>query len=112
MSLVAQQDAFAQDLSKLILHIKSQNYSCTFGETYRTQQQSEWYAARGMGIKDSLHCQRLAVDLNIFKPDGSLITTVADYKPFGEYWQSLNKLNRWGGIFSRPDANHFERRRV
>jgi hypothetical protein len=34
-------------------------------------------------------------------------------RPYGEYWKSLNPLNRWGGDFKmkkgKSDAGHFER---
>ncbi len=59
----------------------------------------------GKGIANSLHCQRLAVDFNLFI-NGIYQTDTAAYKPLGEYWESLG--GAWGGRFkSRPDGNHF-----
>lgn len=110
MKLSQQQAQFAKNLSVFINHIFSLGYSCTFGETYRTQEQADLYASRGMGIKNSLHCKKLAADLNIFDPSGTLLTTVDDYHALGEYWEKMNPKNRWGGRFSRPDANHFEQK--
>jgi hypothetical protein len=109
MTLSQNQSLFAKDVSLLITHILSQGYTCTFGEAYRTKEQAEIYAKSGLGILHSLHCERLAVDLNIFKPDGSLCMTATDYEPFGSFWESLDSANRWGGKFTRVDSDHFER---
>lgn len=48
--------------------------------------------------------------MNFFKSDGSLASTVDDYKPLGDFWKSLDPRNRWGGDFvhPRPDSDHFE----
>ena len=66
MRLQEQQAAFARDVAKLINWIFDNGHSVTFGETFRTPEQAEIYAKEGKGIKDSLHCKRLAVDLNLF----------------------------------------------
>ena len=69
---------------------------------------------------NSYHLKRLAIDLNFFKPvydeDGklkgyTLTWRYEDIKPFGEYWESLNPKNKWGGNFKTfKDTPHFERR--
>jgi hypothetical protein len=46
------------------------------------------------------------VDFNLFVA-GVYMTNSGAYKPIGEYWKSLNPLNRWGGDFTKPDGNHF-----
>ena len=109
MTLSQNQSLFAKDASLLITHIFSEGYTCTLGEAFRTKEQAEIYAKSGLGIAHSLHCERLAIDLNIFKPDGSLCETAADYERFGCFWESLDAVNRWGGRFTRVDADHFER---
>lgn len=110
MSLWRQQSDFSYDVSKLIQYIEAEGYYCTFGETYRTPEQAKIYAQEGKGIVDSLHCRRLAVDLNIFNYKGVYLTKTEDYEPFGLYWESLSIGNRWGGNFKRADGNHFERK--
>ena len=60
---------------------------------------------KATGILLSLHRDRLAVDLNIFSPDGRLLETVDDLRPLGEYWETLDPRARWGGRFK--DADHF-----
>ncbi len=101
------QQIFAVNVAHLILHINECGYSCTFGEAWRPPEVAAIYAQQGKGIKNSLHCIRLAVDLNLFK-DGVYLPTTEAYKFAGEYWESLNSLNRWGGRFN--DGNHFEMR--
>lgn len=60
----------------------------------------------GSGIRNTLHERKLAQDLNLFV-DGMYQAGPAPYKPLGDYWKSLNTLNRWGGDFQTRDANHF-----
>ena len=110
MSNLAQdQWVFAQNVSALIIYIFGQGYKCTFGEAYRTEAQAKIYAAEGKGIVNSLHRQRLAIDLNVFNSSGIYLMTSELYKPFGEFWEGLHARNRWGGNFiKKPDGNHFE----
>ena len=108
MELVKQQSIFAYNVALLISYIFHRQYTCTLGEAYRTKEQAEIYAKEGLGIVDSLHCQRMAIDLNIFDPRGNLLTKTEEYKIFGEYWEKLHSLNNWGGNFKREDADHFE----
>ena len=109
MKLVTQQAAFARDVSKLIAFIFIEGYGCTFGEAHRTVEQAIIYAHQGKGIADSLHCKRLAVDLNLFSPQGDYLQDTKSYEKFGLFWERLSPRNRWGGRFKRADGNHFER---
>lgn len=110
-----EQDAFAWDIAKLIVEIHAQGYFCTFGEAWRSHEQAEIYAHQGKGIVNSLHCERLAFDLNLYSSKGEYLKERKDYEPFGKYWCSLNKKNRWGGCFHdhtgrpKPDSDHYER---
>ena len=110
MNLSDKQKEFAHHASLLISYIFSQGYSCTFGETFRTPEQAMIYAKNGKGILNSLHCKRLAIDLNLFSPEGKYLTDSALYEKFGTWWEILHPENRWGGRFPKPDGNHFERR--
>jgi len=107
VKLREEQEIFTQDVAKLITWIFENGYTCTLGECWRSKEQAEIYAAQGKGTVKSLHCSRLAIDLNIFK-DGVYSMFDRDYQPAGEYWELLNVKNRWGGRFR--DGNHFERR--
>ena len=102
------QFVFAKNLSLLVQFIFASGYFCTYGEAFRTQEQAIWDVKHHTGILHSLHCERLAADINIFSADHKFLMEVKDYEKFGKYWESLHKCNRWGGRFSRPDADHFE----
>ena len=109
MSLSLNQRVFAKNIGHLLTFIYDNNYSCTFGEAYRTPEQAEIYAKEGKGIAHSLHCERLALDINLFSPSGEYLTDQKDYEPFGKYWEGLEPKNRWGGRFEHlVDSNHFE----
>ncbi len=107
MSLSAKQAKFAQNIAKLIIWADKHGYHITLGEAYRPPELAETYARRGIGIANSRHCSRLAIDLNLFK-NGQYLQATKDHAPLGEYWKSLDKNNRWGGDFKRPDGNHYE----
>lgn len=115
MNLVDEQYLFALDVAKLLQYISAKGYKVTLGEAYRTPEQAALYAKEGKGIEKSLHIERLAIDLNLYSPDGKYLTLSENYEPFGIFWESLNKLNRWGGYFVSKhsgkitDGNHFER---
>lgn len=104
MTLRERQELFAKNVAYLINFIFHQGYTCTLGEAYRTQEQAQWYAEKGIGSKNSLHCKRLAIDLNLFK-DGEYLSKSDYYEFAGEYWYSLHEDNRWGG--AGGDGNHF-----
>jgi hypothetical protein len=67
----------------------------------------------GDGIRNSLHELGLAADFNLYNKDGRLLPRLEDYRPLGEYWESLDPDCRWGGRFlaangkPKPDAPHF-----
>jgi macrodomain Ter protein organizer (MatP/YcbG family) len=110
MTLSDTQWEFLQDVSKLIQYAGAHGYKLTGGELYRTAEQQAIYVQRKMSYaRESQHQKKLAIDLNVFKFE-KLTYEKADIKPLGDYWESLNKANRWGGNFSKlDDASHFER---
>lgn len=105
MTLSEKQQLFAVKIAQLILWADERGLRLTFGEAYRTQEQAAINAKKGSGISNSLHTQRLAVDLNLFV-NGQYKTRTEDYRVLGEYWESIG--GSWGGRFkSNPDGNHF-----
>ncbi len=111
MNLWQKQALFVQDVAALTNYMFSKGYFCTFGEAYRTPEQAALNAKVGKGIVNSLHIQRLAIDLNLFAADGTFLNNCEDHKEFGKYWESLDPQNRWGGNFPNlKDGNHYERR--
>lgn len=109
MTLVDKQSAFLRLLASLIEFSHREGYQLTGGELWRPDITARAYARQGKGIVKSLHCKRLAADLNLFK-DGEWLTDPEDYKPLGEYWKSLSTPGLeccWGGDFTTRDAVHF-----
>lgn len=104
MTLRQRQSLFARLLSDLIKEAFARGYDVTMGECWRSPHEAARLSKTGKGIKKSLHCDRLAVDLNLFK-DGTFRTKSEQYAEMGEYWESLHPDCRWGGRFS--DGNHF-----
>ncbi len=103
-SLHELQAHFATMVGELIFKAKDLGYQVTLGEAYRTPEQAALNAAKGIGISHSLHTDRLALDLNLFK-DGKFLTQTPDYLPLGEWWEG--KGGSWGGRFKMSDGNHF-----
>jgi hypothetical protein len=110
MTLSFQQQQFSRDTVDLFNYIHEKGYSFTYGEAMRSDEHAAFFAIDGMGILDSLHRKRLAIDINIFSPEGKYLQDTQDYEQFGIYWESLSCCNRWGGRFNRKDGNHFERK--
>jgi hypothetical protein len=103
-SLGAKQRRFTYYVALLIQEAYARGYELTFGEAWRTPEQAKLNATKGSGISNSLHLDRLAIDLNLFK-DGKFLTTTEDHRPLGEWWEKLDPLCRWGGRFN--DGNHY-----
>ncbi|WP_392551236.1 M15 family metallopeptidase [Orbus wheelerorum] len=102
-TLSQKQQRFSHMIGLLILFAyKQTGYGLTFGEAFRTPEMAAIYAQKGSGIKNSLHTERLAIDLNLFI-DGVYQQDSQTYKLLGEYWESLG--GTWGGRFN--DGNHF-----
>jgi len=132
MKLVFLQNEFLNDLARLIDYIQKEGWLVTGGELYRPydMQLLYYYGYRVREceettkpiclIKDkklswtksSKHLQRLAIDLNFFKPvENKYVLTYNknDLKKFGEFWERLSPLNRWGGFWKKPDTSHFQK---
>jgi hypothetical protein len=100
------QEEFAQQVANLIKKAGSLGYGVTFGEAWRSPEQAKANAANGSGIANSLHTERLAIDLNLFK-DGRYITDSEGHTDLGAWWKSLGPMYRWGGDFRKKDFNHY-----
>lgn len=100
------QERFAQDAARLIQKAADLGYGVTLGEAWRTPEQAALNAQKDSGIVHSLHIERLALDINLFR-DGEYLTQTEDFRPLGEWWESLGPNHKWGGRFKRADGNHF-----
>ena len=92
-------------LPRLLDKIYESGYECSGGDMWS---KSEYKAHK----ENSNHYIRLAIDINLFK-DGVYLTDSLAHKPFGEFWESLHELCRWGGRVnpktgkSYGDGNHY-----
>lgn len=103
-TLLQRQFEFTKKLPLLLEKAYMLGYDVTVGEAYRTPEQAKLNAEHGSGIANSLHTQRLAIDLQLFR-NGIYLTASNDYLALGEWWESQG--GSWGGRFSKPDGNHF-----
>lgn len=111
MTLSDHQNKFMTHLAMLILEAQDLGFKVTGGELMRTREQQKVYYTTGKSkTMNSYHLNKLAIDLNFFK-DGKLTYDKKDLQKLGDYWESLDKLNSWGGNWkSFLDTPHFERR--
>lgn len=102
MTLLEKQHKFTNMVAQLILRIYNRGYQASLGEAWRSASEAQRLQRLGKGIGKSLHTQRLAIDLNLFK-DGQYLDSSEDHKEFGEFWESIG--GSWGGRFG--DGNHY-----
>lgn len=86
--------------SQVPVWAQAHGYEVTEGDSYRDPKYAK---VCGYYHEWSYHCRRLAKDWNLFK-DGVLLSKNSDYKPLGDWWESLDPLCTWGGRWD--DGNH------
>ena len=96
MKLREKQSLFCKKVALLILYAYEKGYEITFGDAWAKDGHSE----------NSLHYDRLAIDLNLFK-NGRYLTETEDHKELGDFWVGLHPWCRWGGSNGRNDGNHY-----
>ena len=101
-SLREKQSRFAGMAARLIIEAERMGYAVTLGEAWRSEEEARRLASNGAGIRRSLHCDRLAIDLNLFR-DGKWLPGSEDHRLLGELWESWG--GAWGGRFG--DGNHY-----
>ncbi|MGQ0708999.1 MAG: M15 family metallopeptidase [Rhodoferax sp.] len=115
MSLVNEQAAFLLDVLKLVQFATGEGFVVTGGELFRPPEMQEIYVKTGRSkTMNSRHLQRCAIDFNFFVQRNEKLELTYDVqvlKKVGDYWESLNPLNSWGGNWNTfKDVPHFERR--
>ncbi len=112
MTLREAQWEFLKDLKMLLNFIEMKGYSATGGELQRTLEQQQMYVNMGRSkTLNSRHIQKLAIDLAIFDQQGNWLQDKNRLQMFGDYWESLNDENSWGGNWKTfLDTPHFERK--
>ena len=95
MTLREKQSKFARMVADLIVYAYSNGYELTLGDAYRDSRCP-------YGYDKSLHRDRLAIDLHLFR-DGDFLANTWEHLPLGEFWESIG--GSWGGRFG--DGNHY-----
>lgn len=109
MTLLECQQIFMVCQAGLVLQAVKMGYGVTGGELWRPEATAAYYAQHGLGIQHSLHTQRLAIDINLFKGT-EFLTSKLDYQQLGLWWESQSTSSYklcWGGNFATPDSDHF-----
>lgn len=100
--LMIAQFTFSGMVPRLIDKAHSLGFEVSLGEAWRTPEQAALYAKKGKGISNSLHTDKLAIDINLFK-DGKYLSSTEDHRTLGEWWEEVG--GTWGGRFG--DGNHY-----
>ena len=110
MRLSEKQQEFTKDVASLIVYADTIGIQLTFGHAYRDKETQRRLVDKGLSkTMNSNHLKRLAVDFNFFI-NGELTYDKERLKELGDFWESLNNKNRWGGNFKTfTDTPHFER---
>lgn len=112
MTLGEKQEAFTRCVEWLLatarLVCAAQGCTLRGGEWQRGLQQAEWNARQGLGIVNSLHRDKLAVDLLAFR-GGELVAS--PHEVIGPLWEQFGKglglPLTWGGRFHDPSHYSF-----
>jgi hypothetical protein len=89
---------FAELMPHLILYMIQRGYKPVIGFCFRCKDCP-------VGEERSLHKICLAIDVELHDKDGNYLTDTESHKEFGEFWERLHPLCRWGGRFD--DGNHY-----
>lgn len=110
MSLGREQEAFARDVQALLAFIHNLGLRVRIGEAQRPVEMQAIYVRDGRSrTMNSQHIKKLAIDLFIFK-EGKLLDK-HELQHVGDFWESIDEQNSWGGNWhSFKDVPHFERR--
>ena len=111
------QYAFAKDVSLLLIYLcLAEKYSkFSIGHVYRSPVEQEALYHQGFSkAQYGQHNKKLAIDINFWVRGDYAMNWDRDklretLRDAGEYWESLNEKNQWGGFWEFFDAGHFER---
>ena len=124
--LLEKQFLLTESVGKLIAYAATLGYKIKLGEVLRSDEQAEINAIgfdgreavaqlierqfpllakkirnnRGNGIRNSVHCLALAVDVQLFDGSGKWLQEKYPYELLADYWESLSPEHkagvRWG----------------
>jgi hypothetical protein len=106
MTLGQHQEAFSKHLVMLLQKAFSLGYEVRMGEVQRPMEMQELYVKTGRSkTMNSMHLKKCAADLH-FVLDGKICYP----QELGNYWESLDSVNQWGGNWKKfCDQPHFQR---
>ena len=99
MTLGERQELHAECVGKLLVEAYRLGYKVRLGDAWAKKRNPLEHKP------DSLHYEKCAIDINLFK-DGVYLSHTMDHLPLGKFWESLHPLCRWGGHYN--DGNHYE----
>jgi hypothetical protein len=99
VTLGERQETFSRLIAKLIIKMYDMGYAVRCGDFWAKPRNPLEH------MKDSLHYDKCAGDLNLFQ-NGKWLKDTKDHAAFGDYWESLHPNCRWGGRYG--DGNHYE----
>ena len=107
---------FAEFLPKAFTWAEATGYSLMVLEVLRSEASARANAKKGVGIVNSLHRKKLAVDILLWR-NGEPVYDSAEYLHLGRMWKRMSRsvgdtklLCCWGGDFKGkkgPDGGHF-----
>lgn len=108
LGLRDRQSLLVKCLGELIRYATERGYELTLGEAFVQRlrpARNGVFFEDGLHMADSLHYQRLAIDVNLFV-NGEYITDSENFVwvDLGGFWESLDPQCAWGGRFK--DGNH------
>lgn len=118
-SLSEAQRIFTKNIALMIIKSYDEKIELTFGQARRSLEEQRRLRSEGKSLTlNSHHLDALAVDFNFFVYNGDrwiLTYHWGTIKPMGDYWETLNECNRWGGDWNKNDRKdgwldvpHFE----
>jgi hypothetical protein len=99
VTLGQRQELFSQLIAKLIMEMYNRGFTVRCGDFWAKRRDPLEHKA------NSLHYDKLAADLNLFK-NGKFLDKTEDHRQFGDYWEALSPWCTWGGRWS--DGNHYQ----
>jgi len=102
LTLRQKQSIFARLIANLIIYAYDEGYEITLGHALRSREE-----AGRLGMRNSLHTLKLAIDLNLFL-NGKYLSSTKSHLPLGLWWEAQSTKAyacTWGGRFK--DGNHY-----
>jgi len=107
MGLNTKQARFTYNIARLIVWAKEELGVDLIGaELFRTPEQAAINAEKGVGIKNSVHRKKLALDMYVFK-NGKILWKGDEYRQIADEWKTYDPEACWGGDFRRRDVYHY-----